>query len=393
MKEERSRYSQRGVSFSKREIHEAIKNVDKGLFPRAFCKVIPDLFTGDDEYSLIIHADGAGTKSALAYMYWQETGDISVFRGIAQDALVMNIDDILCVAPSSEFALSSTIGRNAHRVGGEVIASLIKANEELVKFFAGFGIRVVNTGGETADVGDLVRTIIVDSTVVCRVRRSDVMDFRVSDGQVIVGLASDGKADYEQEYNSGIGSNGLSSARHEIFHHSYREKYPETYSCETKKELVYNGKFFLEDLVKSMPVNMGKAVLSPTRTYAPVLLEMYSKYLDKISGVIHCTGGGQTKCLNFGEGIHYIKDNLFCPPPIFSYIQESSLMSWEEMYSVFNMGHRMEIICDGDIAEDLIAVSRSYGIEARIIGRVEKREGKKNSLTIKGGKFSFSLGG
>ena len=392
MDEKLSRYGQRGVSFSKTEVHNAIKNIDKGLYPNAFCKVIPDVLSGDETKALIIHADGAGTKSSLAYMYWKETGDISVFKGIAQDALVMNIDDILCVAPTRKCLLSSTIGRNAHNIPGEVISTIIEANNELVELYANFGLDIVNCGGETADVGDLVKTIIVDSTVSTQIDRDEIIDFtRVADGQIIVGFASDGQASYEIEYNSGIGSNGLSSARHEIFSSQYTKKYPETFAHETKKEFVYNGKFSLTDELTDIPINMGKAVLSPTRTYAPILLKAFKQFGKKITGIVHCSGGAQTKCLKFGQGIHFIKNNLFPIPPLFKYIQEVANMSWQEMYSVFNMGHRLEIICDEDIAKDLIELSQSFAIKAQIIGYVKKNTGNQNTLELKSTQVEFCL--
>lgn len=385
------RYDLRGVSATKDDVHNAIKNLDKGLFPKAFCKIVPDTLTGDDDYCLVMHADGAGTKSSLAYMYWKETGDLSVWKGIAQDALIMNIDDLLCVGATSKIMLSSTIGRNKNLIPGEVIQAIISGTEELIAELKNHGVEIFSTGGETADVGDLVRTIIVDSTVTARMKRSEVIDnARIQAGDVIVGLASFGQATYESEYNGGMGSNGLTSARHDVFHHSLAQKYPESYDAQVPKELVYSGNIQLTDAVKGSPLNAGKLVLSPTRTYAPVAKKILEKYRPTdIHGMVHCSGGGQTKVLHFIENLHIIKDHLFAVPPLFALIQEQSQTSWKEMYQVFNCGHRLEFYVPNDIAADLIAISESFGIAAQIVGRVEPSDVKKLTIQSPNGIFEY----
>lgn len=376
------RYDLRGVSASKEDVHNAIKNVDKGLYPKAFCKIIPDLLGGDPQYCNIMHADGAGTKSSLAYAYWRETGDLSVWKGIAQDALIMNIDDLLCVGATDNILLSSTIGRNKMLIPGEVIAAIINGTEELLGELRELGVNIISTGGETADVGDLVRTIIVDSTVTCRMRRSDVIDnARIAAGDVIVGLSSSGRATYEKEYNGGMGSNGLTSARHDVFSKAVAEKYPETYDHSVPEELVYSGSIGLTDAVPGVPVDAGKLVLSPTRTYAPVIKKVLDAMRGKIHGMVHCSGGAQTKVMHFVTGKHAIKDNLFPVPPLFKLIQEQSGTDWKEMYKVFNMGHRMELYVAPEDADAIIEISRSFNIDARIVGRVE--DAPENRLTIK----------
>lgn len=376
------RYDMRGVSASKEDVHNAIKNVDKGLYPKAFCKIIPDYLGNDSEYCNIMHADGAGTKSSLAYIYWKETGDLSVWKGIAQDALIMNIDDLLCVGATDNILVSSTIGRNKMLIPGEVIAAIINGTEELLEELRGMGVSIYSTGGETADVGDLVRTIIVDSTVTCRMRRSDVIDnANIKGGDVIVGLASYGQAAYEKEYNGGMGSNGLTSARHDVFKHDLAVKYPESYDAAVPVELVYSGSMGLTDAVDNAPVNAGKLVLSPTRTYAPVIKKLLDEMRDKIDGMVHCSGGAQTKVMHFVTDKHVIKDNLFPVPPLFDLIQRESGTDWKEMYKVFNMGHRMEVYTSADKAEEVMDVSRAFNIEARVVGRVEASD--TNRLTIK----------
>ncbi len=376
------RYSRRGVSASKEDVHNAIKNIDKGLFPKAFCKIVPDYLTNDPDYCLVMHADGAGTKSALAYAYWKETGDISVWKGIAQDALVMNIDDLICVGATSNIMLSSTIGRNKNLIPGEVLSAIINGTEELIAELHTNGVTIHSTGGETADVGDLVRTIIVDSTVTARMRRSEVIDnANIKPGDVIVGLASFGQASYEHEYNGGMGSNGLTSARHDVFSKYIAEKYPETFDPAVPQDLAYSGQMKLTDPVEGSPLDAGKLVLSPTRTYAPVIARILKKYSSKdIHGMVHCSGGAQTKVLHFIDSGHVIKDNLFPVPPLFRMIQEQSGTDWKEMYQVFNCGHRMELYVSPEIAADIIAISESFGIEAQQIGRVEVGDKK---LTIK----------
>ena len=386
-----NRYSLRGVSAQKEDVHRAIKNVNKGLFPKAFCKIVPDYLTNDEEYCLVMHADGAGTKSSLAYMYWKETGDISVWKGIAQDALIMNIDDLLCVGATDNIVLSSTIGRNKNLIPGEVISAIINGTEELLTELNDFGVKIHSTGGETADVGDLVRTIIVDSTVTARLRRKEVIDnANIKDGDVIVGLASFGQATYEKEYNGGMGSNGLTSARHDVFSNYLAKKYPESFDHAVPADLVYSGNISLTDAVKGVSIDAGKLVLSPTRTYAPIIIKMLEKHRANIHGMVHCSGGAQTKILHFVENLHIIKDNLFDVPPLFKLIQEQSNTDWREMYQVFNCGHRMELYVPGDIAEDLIHISRSFGVAAQIVGRVEKSDAKKLSIISENGKFEYS---
>ena len=376
-----NRYMMRGVSAAKEDVHNAIKNIDKGIFPQAFCKIIPDILGGDPEYCNIMHADGAGTKSSLAYIYWKETGDLSVWKGIAQDALIMNTDDLLCVGAVDNILVSSTIGRNKNLVPGEVISAIINGTDEILGRLRDLGIGIYSTGGETADVGDLVRTIIVDSTVTCRMKRSDVIDnANIRPGDVIVGLASFGQATYEDAYNGGMGSNGLTSARHDMFHKYLAEKYPESFDSAVPQDLVYCGKYKLNDSVEQAPINAGKLVLSPTRTYAPVIKVLLSQMRKDIHGMVHCTGGAQTKVLHFvNDKCKVIKDNMFPIPPLFKAIQEQSKTEWQEMYKVFNMGHRMEIYVSPEKAEEVIAISKQFNIDAQIIGRIE--EGKK-SLTI-----------
>ena len=385
------RYSQRGVSASKEDVHNAIKNIDKGLFPKAFCKIVPDHLTNDDDYCLIMHADGAGTKSSLAYMYWKETGDISVWKGIAQDALIMNIDDLICVGATDNIMLSSTIGRNKNLISGEVLSAIINGTEELISDLKSHGITIHSTGGETADVGDLVRTIIVDSTVTARLKRSDVIDnANIKAGDVIVGLASFGQATYENEYNGGMGSNGLTSARHDVFSKYLAEKYPESFDTSVPENLVYSGKTKLTDTIKDSPLNAGKLVLSPTRTYAPIVKRILEKYDAKsIHGMIHCSGGAQTKILHFIDQFHVVKDNLFPIPPLFKLIQEQSGTDWREMYQVFNCGHRLEFYVDEAVAKDLIAISNSFGVEAQIIGRVEVNSVKKLTIQSEFGTYHY----
>ena len=387
------RYNKRGVSASKEDVQNAIKNIDKGIFPKAFCKIVPDYLGGDPSYCNIMHADGAGTKSSLAYMYWKETGDLSVWKGIAQDALIMNIDDLLCVGAVDNILLSSTIGRNKNRIPGEVIAAIINGTEELLEEYRKLGVSIYSTGGETADVGDLVRTIIVDSTVTCRMKREEIIDnANIKAGDVIVGLASYGQASYETEYNGGMGSNGLTSARHDVFAKYLMEKYPESFDNAVPEELVYAGKCKLTDTVTDSPLNAGKLVLSPTRTYAPVIKKILDQYRPQIHGMVHCSGGAQTKVMNFVENMHVVKDNLFPVPPLFRLIQEQSGTSWEEMYKVFNMGHRMEIYVDEELADKIIAISQSFNIDAQIVGRCyDNDEGEGNKLTIisEFGKFIY----
>ncbi|MDM1373390.1 phosphoribosylformylglycinamidine cyclo-ligase [Myroides marinus] len=386
-----NRYALRGVSAEKEDVHNAIKNIDKGLFPKAFCKIIPDHLTGDEDYCLIMHADGAGTKSSLAYMYWKETGDISVWKGIAQDALIMNIDDLLCVGATDNIMLSSTIGRNKNLVPGEVISAIINGTEELINELKTFGVTIHSTGGETADVGDLVRTIIVDSTVTARMKRSDVIDnANIHAGDVIVGLESFGQATYEKQYNGGMGSNGLTSARHDVFDHSLAAKYPESFDSSVPEELVYSGKVQLTDAVEGSPLDAGKLVLSPTRTYAPIIKSILSKYdSTNVHGMIHCSGGAQTKILHFVDNLHIIKDNMFAVPPLFKLIQEQSNTDWREMYQVFNSGHRMELYVKPEVAADIIAISESFNVKAQIVGRVEASEEKKLTITSEYGTFTY----
>ncbi|HOK38116.1 MAG: AIR synthase related protein [Bacteroidales bacterium] len=385
-----NRYIQRGVSASKEDVHSAIKNLDKGLFPNAFCKIIPDILGNDPEYCNIMHADGAGTKSSLAYMYWRETGDLSVWKGIAQDAIVMNIDDLLCVGATDNILLSSTIGRNKNLIPAEVIAEIINGTQDFCDQMRQYGININLTGGETADIGDLVRTIIVDSTVTCRMLRKDVIDnSRIFPGNVIIGLASFGKAVYESEYNAGMGSNGLTSARHDVFSKIYKDKYPESYDPNVSPSLIYSGKYLLTDIIPEINMTAGKMVLSPTRTYAPVIRQILEKYSGKISGIVHCSGGAQTKVLNFVEKVHIIKDNLFELPVLFRIIHECSGTDFKEMYKVFNMGHRMELYVNEDIADDIINISKSFGVDARIIGRVEESEIKKLTVKSEFGEFIY----
>ena len=385
------RYQQRGVSASKEDVHNAIKNIDKGLFPKAFCKIVPDYLTGDEEYCLVMHADGAGTKSSLAYMYWKETGDISVWKGIAQDALIMNIDDLICVGATDNIMLSSTIGRNKNKIPGEVLSAIINGTEELINDLGEFGITIHSTGGETADVGDLVRTIIVDSTVTARLKRTDVIDnANIKAGDVIVGLESFGQANYEKEYNGGMGSNGLTSARHDVFSNYLAEKFPESFDAEVPKDLVYSGNVKLTDTVENSPIDAGKLVLSPTRTYAPIVKKILSKYSsNEIHGMIHCSGGAQTKILHFIDELHVVKDNLFDVPPLFKLIQEQSGTDWKEMYKVFNCGHRLEFYLPEDVANDIIEISKSFGVNAQIIGRVEASNSKKLTISSKYGTFVY----
>ncbi len=375
------KYSQRGVSASKEDVHNAIENIDKGLFAKTFCKIVPDYLTGSKEHCIVMHADGAGTKSSLAYMYWKETGDLSVWKGIAQDALIMNIDDLLCVGVTDNIMLSSTIGRNKNLIPLEVISAIINGTEELIEELRDTGVNIYSTGGETADVGDLVRTIIVDSTVMAIIKRADVIDnAHIQDGDVIVGLASYGRASYEKQYNSGMGSNGLTSARHDVFAKYLAEKYPESFDASIPKELVYSGDIKLTDSVEGTPIDAGKLVLSPTRTYAPIIKKILDTHRKDIHGMIHCSGGAQTKVLHFVEGLHIIKDDMFDLPPLFKLIQSQSQTDWKEMYQVFNMGHRMEIYVKPELAQDIIGISHKFGVEAKVIGRCHKY--KENRLTI-----------
>ena len=385
------RYSQRGVSASKEDVHNAIKNIDKGLFPKAFCKIVPDYLTNDEEYCLIMHADGAGTKSSLAYMYWKETGDVSVWKGIAQDALIMNIDDLLCVGATNNIMLSSTIGRNKNLIPGEVLSAIINGTEELIDELQSFGVSIHSTGGETADVGDLVRTIIVDSTVTARMKRKDVIDnANIKAGDVIVGLASYGQATYEKSYNGGMGSNGLTSARHDVFHKYLATKYPESFDAAVPSELIYSGGVKLTDAVPNSPIDAGQLVLSPTRTYAPIITQILSKYSGQdVHGMVHCSGGAQTKILHFIDQLHVIKDNLFEVPPLFKLIQEQSKTDWKEMYQVFNCGHRMELYVNPEIAQDIISISKSFNVDAQVIGRVAASEEKKLTISSEFGTFEY----
>lgn len=386
-----NRYQQRGVSAGKEDVHNAIKKLDKGLFPQAFCKIVPDYLTGDENYCLVMHADGAGTKSSLAYMYWKKTGDLSVWKGIAQDALIMNLDDLLCVGATGPIMLSSTIGRNKNLIPGEVISEIINGTEELLEELRSYGLEIHSTGGETADVGDLVRTIIVDSTVVCRMRRDEVIsNHNIQAGDVIVGLASDGQASYESFYNGGMGSNGLTSARHDVFDHSLATEFPESFDGSIPAELVYSGSKKLQDQVEGTPLDAGKLVLSPTRTYAPIIKQMLAKHRVNIHGMVHCSGGAQTKVLHFVKDVHVIKDNLFPIPPLFKMIQEESQTPWQEMYKVFNMGHRMEVYVPEELASEIISISRSFGVEAKIVGRVEQHTGKQVTIHSEKGIFTYN---
>jgi len=383
------RYMQRGVSASKEDVHNAIRNIDKGLYPNSFCKIVPDILGSNDDYCNIMHADGAGTKSALAYIYWKETGDISVWKGVAQDAIIMNIDDLACVGALDNVLYSSTIGRNQKVIPGEVIAEIINGAEEVLQMLRDNGVSIISTGGETADVGDLVRTIIVDSTVTARMKKDDIFaNDQIAPGDVIVGLASFGQSTYESEYNGGMGSNGLTSSRHDVFSKIYASKYPESYEPSIPSDLIYSGKYSLTDNIPGVPLNMGKLVLSPTRTYAPVIKKLISEIGKNIHGLIHCSGGAQTKILHFINELHIIKDNLFDPPPLFKIIQEESGTDWKEMYKVFNMGHRMEIYLPQQFAQSVIDISSSFNIEAQIIGRVEHMDNEKK-LTISGPKGEF----
>ncbi len=384
------RYAQRGVSATKDEVHAAIKNVDKGLFPQAFCKIVPDLLTKDEAYCAIMHADGAGTKSSLAYMYWKETGDISVWKGIAQDAVIMNTDDLLCVGCTENILLSSTIGRNKNLIPGEVIAAIINGTEEVLQMLRDEGIDIISTGGETADVGDLVRTIIVDSTVTARMKRSDVIsNDGIQPGDVIVGLSSSGQATYESEYNGGMGSNGLTSARHDVFHNEYREKYPEAYDPSVNIDLIFSGNKKLTDSVENSPLDAGKLVLSPTRTYAPIIKKVLSDLPGKIHGMVHCSGGAQTKVLHFIENLKVIKDNLFEVPPLFKLIHEQSGTDWKEMYQVFNMGHRFELYLSEEDAQAVIDISKSFNVGAQIVGRVEAADKKEVVIKSENGEYHY----
>jgi phosphoribosylformylglycinamidine cyclo-ligase len=385
------RYAQRGVSASKEEVHNAIKSIDKGLYPKAFCKIIPDHLTQDPNYCLIMHADGAGTKSSLAYMYWKETGDLSVWKGIAQDALIMNIDDLLCVGATDSILLSSTIGRNKNVIPGEVISAIIAGTEDLINELASYGVQIHSTGGETADVGDLVRTIIVDSTVTARMKRDKVIDnARIQAGDVIVGLASFGQAHYEKEYNGGMGSNGLTSARHDVFSNDLASKYPESYDAAVPANLVYSGQIGLTEHIKDVTINAGKLVLSPTRTYAPIVKKILDAFTpQQIHGMVHCSGGAQTKILHFIDNLHIIKDNLFPVPPLFQLIQSQSNTDWKEMFQVFNCGHRLELYVPESIAAELIAISESFGVAAQIVGRVEASASKKLTIQSPYGTFEY----
>jgi len=386
-----NRYQQRGVSAGKEDVHNAIQKLDKGLFPQAFCKIVPDYLTGDENYCLVMHADGAGTKSSLAYMYWKKTGDLSVWKGIAQDALIMNLDDLLCVGATGPIMLSSTIGRNKNLIPGEVISEIINGTEEILAELRSYGLEIHSTGGETADVGDLVRTIIVDSTVVCRMRRDEVIsNHTIQAGDVIVGLASDGQANYESFFNGGMGSNGLTSARHDVFDHSLATEFPESFDAAIPSDLVYSGTKKLQDLVEGSPLDAGKLVLSPTRTYAPIIQQILAKHRSNIHGMVHCSGGAQTKVLHFVNDVHVIKNDLFPIPPLFKMIQEESQTPWQEMYKVFNMGHRMEIYVPEDLAAEIIEISKSFGVNAKVVGRVEQHVGKQVTIHSEKGIFTYS---
>ncbi len=385
-----SRYQARGVSAGKEDVHQAIKNIDKGLFPKAFCKIVPDYLTQDADYCIAMHADGAGTKSSLAYMYWKETGDLSVWKDIAQDALIMNIDDLLCVGATGPILVSSTIGRNKRIIPGEVIKAIIEGTEEVLSMLRSAGMDIYSTGGETADVGDLVRTIIVDSTVVCRMKRTEVVsNHTIKPGNVIVGFASFGEATYETGYNGGMGSNGLTAARHDVFNKDLADKYPESYDQGIPSDLVYSGSKSLTDLVEGAPINAGKLVLSPTRTYAPLIIQILSNYRKEINGMVHCSGGGQTKVLHFVDKLHIVKDNLFPCPPLFDMIQKESGTTWQEMYKVFNMGHRFEIYTNEETASKLIDIARSFNIEAKVIGHVKASEQKEVTIRSEFGEFHY----
>lgn len=386
-----NKYAKRGVSFDKKDVHNAIKYIDKGLYPKAFCKIIPDIITNDDSYCLVMHADGAGTKSSLAYAYWKETGDMSVWKGISQDSLIMNIDDLICVGATKNIVVSSTIGRNKKLIPGEIIKNIIKGNEEVISNLNQFGMNITSAGGETADVGDLVKTIIVDSTIFCRMKKQDVIDNdNIEADNIIIGLASFGKAIYENTYNSGIGSNGLTSARHDVFNKKIKDLYPETYDNSLPESLTYSGSKNLTDKIIDSPLNAGKLVLSPTRTYAPILNRIFNVIgRNKINGIIHCSGGAQTKILHFIDNLHVIKDNLFEIPIVFDLIQSESSTSWKEMYQVFNMGHRMELYVDNKYSDEIIKISKSFGVDAKVIGRVESSTEKKLTISSKYGKFEY----
>ena len=385
------RYNKRGVSASKEDVHQAIKKLDKGLFPQAFCKIVPDYLGNDRDYCIVMHADGAGTKSSLAYMYWKETADLSVWKGTAQDAIVMNIDDLLCVGATENILLSSTIGRNKNLIPGEVISAIINGTEEILEMLRSNGLNIISTGGETADIGDLVRTIVVDSTVVCRMRRDQVIDnANIKAGDVIVGLSSFGQASYENEYNGGMGSNGLTSARHDVFSSVYQSKFPESFDPQVPKDLAYSGSYKLTDELSGVGVNVGKLVLSPTRTYAPIVISVLKQMRKHIRGMVHCSGGAQTKVLHFIENLHVIKDNLFAVPPLFKLIHEQSGTDWKEMYKVFNMGHRMEFYVEPQYAADIISISESFGVEAKIVGRVEESSQKQVTVKSEFGTFVYN---
>ena len=385
------RYASRGVSASKEDVHNAIKAVDKGLYPKAFCKIVEDYLGGDPAYCNIMHADGAGTKSSLAYIYWKETGDLSVWKGIAQDAVIMNVDDLLCVGAVDNILLSSTIGRNKSLIPGEIIAALINGTEEVLQMLRDNGVNIISTGGETADLGDLVRTVVVDSTVTARIKREQVVDnANIRAGNVVIGLASYGQAAYEEEYNGGMGSNGLTSARHDVFHKEYAGKYPETFEPSIPGELVYSGKYHVTDRLPGVPLDMGKLVLSPTRTYAPIVVEALKRLGPNINGMVHCSGGAQTKVLHFIDDLHVIKDSLFEIPPLFQVIREESGTDWKEMYKVFNMGHRLEIYLDEKYAQEIIDISKGFGVEAKVIGYVESYQGKQVTIKGQNGVFNYN---
>lgn len=385
------RYAQRGVSASKEDVHNAIKNIDKGLYPKAFCKIVEDHLGGDSNYCTIMHADGAGTKSSLAYIYWKETGDISVWKGIAQDAIIMNIDDLICVGAIDNILLSSTIGRNKSNIPGEVIAAIITGTEEVLEMLRTNGVNIISTGGETADLGDLVRTIVVDSTVTARMKKTDVIDnANIKDGDLIVGFESYGQASYETEYNGGMGSNGLTSARHDVFDKFYAQKYPETFDPSVASNLVYSGKYKVTDKIEDAPLDMGKLVLSPTRTYAPIMASILKEFRNEIHGAVHCSGGAQTKVLHFIDNLHIIKDSLFEIPPLFKAIHEQSGTDWKEMYKVFNMGHRLELYVPEEIADELISISESFNVRAKVIGRVESSDKKQVTIRSEKGEFIYN---
>ncbi len=384
------KYNLRGVSASKEDVHNSIKNIDKGIFPKAFCKVIPDMYGNDPAYCSLMHADGAGTKASLAYLYWKETGDLSVWHGIAQDAVVMNTDDLICIGASQNIILSSLIGRNKFLIPGEVISEIINGTEKFLELLRSYGVSIYASGGETADVGDLVRTIVVDSVVSCRMKRDEVItNEKIADKDIIIGLASFGKATYEQEYNSGMGSNGLTSARHEVFNAIYKEKYPESFDKSIPEDLVYSGKYLLTDTMPEIPFSIGKAVLSPTRTYAPLMLNILKEFRSQIHGIIHCTGGAQTKILNFVSDTHIVKDSLFQIPPLFKLIQQQAGYDWKEMYKVFNMGHRMEIYIPEIYAQEIMNIAKEFNIDAQIIGHCEKSSGNSLTITSEFGHFSY----